>query len=74
MNWETDGTWLQQSKDRELVLQFLSFEPHPVHRVPTYRFGMIHAETGEDLGGIKPARRRNSSPPSICRRGSGHRL
>jgi predicted acetyltransferase len=39
-------------RDRELELQFSCVENHPVHRVPTYRFRMIHAETGEELGGI----------------------
>jgi len=38
--------------DGELVLQFLRLEEHPVHNVPTYYFRMIHAKTGEELGGI----------------------
>jgi predicted acetyltransferase len=39
-------------RDGELELQFSGVENHPVHRVPTYRFRMTHAETGEELGGI----------------------
>jgi hypothetical protein len=39
-------------RDDELVLQFLRFEDHPVHKVPTYYFRMVHGETGEELGGI----------------------
>jgi hypothetical protein len=54
--------------DGELVLQFLRFEEHPVHRVPTYYFRMIHAETGEELGGINL---RCSSIPHI-ERYAGH--
>jgi tagatose 1,6-diphosphate aldolase len=54
--------------DGELVLQFLRFEDHPVHKVPTYYFRMIHAETGEELGGINL---RCSSIPHI-ERYAGH--
>lgn len=54
--------------DDELVLQFLRFEDHPVHKVPTYYFRMIHAETGEELGGINL---RCSSTPHI-ERYAGH--
>lgn len=54
--------------DRELALQFLRFEDHPVHKAPTYYFRMIHAETGEELGGINL---RCSSIPHI-ERYAGH--
>ena len=54
--------------DDELVLQFLRFEDHPVHKVPTCYFRMIHAETGEELGGINL---RCSSIPHI-ERYAGH--
>lgn len=36
----------------ELVLQFSDFSSHPVHKVPTYFFRMVHAESGEELGSI----------------------
>ena len=54
--------------DGELVLQFLRFDEHPVHRVPTYYFRMIHKETGEELGVINL---RCSSIPHI-ERYAGH--
>ena len=54
--------------DAELSLQFLRFHQHPVHRVPTYYFRMIHLETGEELGGINL---RCSSIPHI-ERYAGH--
>jgi predicted acetyltransferase len=55
-------------RDRELELQFSGVENHPVHRVPTYRFRMIHAETGEEPGGINL---RSGSTPHI-ERYAGH--
>jgi len=38
--------------DGDLVLQFLRFEEHAVHKVPTYYFRMVHGTTGEELGAI----------------------
>jgi predicted acetyltransferase len=38
--------------DGDLELQFLDFSPHPVHSTPAYRFRMINARSGEELGGI----------------------
>ena len=38
--------------DGDLVLQFLRFDEHPVHKAPTYYFRMIHSETGKELGVI----------------------
>jgi predicted acetyltransferase len=38
--------------DGDLELQFLDFCSHPVHRVPAYRFRMMHVRSGEELGGI----------------------
>ena len=38
--------------DGELVLEFVRFGDHPVHRVPTYYFRITHKETGEELGVI----------------------
>jgi len=39
-------------RDGDLRLELVRFAPHKVHRVPTYHFRMVHAETGEELGGI----------------------
>ncbi|WP_321472291.1 GNAT family N-acetyltransferase [uncultured Paludibaculum sp.] len=39
-------------EDGELRLEFVKFAPHPVHKVPTYFFRMVHVQTGEELGGI----------------------
>jgi tagatose 1,6-diphosphate aldolase len=39
-------------RDGELVLQFLRCDEHPVHKVLTYYFRMIHSTTREELGGI----------------------
>ena len=39
-------------RDGDLQLAFDSFGPHPVHRVPTYQYKMIHAETAVELGRI----------------------
>jgi len=39
-------------EDGDLRLEFTEFAPHPVHKAPTYHFRMVHAETGEELGGI----------------------
>jgi tagatose 1,6-diphosphate aldolase len=39
-------------EDDELTLKLSSFEAHPVHRVPTYYFRMIHRASKEDLGRI----------------------
>jgi len=39
-------------RDDELVLELIGLEPHAVHKVPTYFFRMVHAESKEELGGI----------------------
>ncbi len=39
--------------DEDLLLQLVEYAPHPVHKVPTYHFGMVHAGTGEELGTIR---------------------
>ena len=39
-------------KDAELVLELANFAPHPLHKVPTYYFRMVHADSGEELGAI----------------------
>jgi predicted acetyltransferase len=41
-----------QLKDGELVLEPIEVAPHPVHRVPTCFFRMVHADSGEELGRI----------------------
>jgi predicted acetyltransferase len=56
------------SKDDELTLELASFEPHPVHRVPTYFFRMIHRDSKEELGRINL---RVASTPHI-ERYAGH--
>jgi predicted acetyltransferase len=38
--------------DEELTLELSSFRPHPVHKVPTYYFRMIHRDSKEELGSI----------------------
>lgn len=55
-------------RDRELRLALEWFGMHPYHRVPTYAFRMLHAETGEELGGI---RLRTGSTPHV-ERYAGH--
>lgn len=40
-------------RDRELRLTLHDFAYHPVHRVPAYSFRMVHAETNEEIGGIR---------------------
>jgi len=39
-------------KDNELVLELVDFTPHPIHKVPTYYFRMVHVDSGEELGTI----------------------
>ncbi|HEX2710803.1 MAG TPA: hypothetical protein VHM88_01075, partial [Candidatus Acidoferrales bacterium] len=39
-------------QDDELLLELAYFAPHPVHKVPTYFFRMVHAGSGEELGSI----------------------
>lgn len=37
-------------QDAELILELADFAAHPVHKVPTYYFRMIHSDSGEELG------------------------
>lgn len=53
---------LRPVEDTELVLEFVDFAPHRVHRVPTYHFRMLHAQSREELGIINL---RASSTPHI---------
>jgi predicted acetyltransferase len=39
--------------DSDLRLKLQGFAYHPVHKVPTYDFRMVHAATEEELGGIR---------------------
>jgi predicted acetyltransferase len=55
-------------QDGELLLEFVSLATHPAHKVPTYYFRMVHADSGDELGTINL---RNASNPHIERYG-GH--
>jgi len=68
MGCSDDSVNLEDRRDRDLQLQFLRFAQHPVHRVATYFFHMVHAQTGEELGNINL---RVSSIPHI-ERYAGH--
>jgi predicted acetyltransferase len=59
---------IKDLRDRDLQLQFLRLDEHPFHRVPTYFFGMVHADTNDELGNINL---RVSSTPHI-ERYAGH--
>ena len=37
---------------QDLTLELAIFRPHPVHKVPTYYFRMIHRDSREELGSI----------------------
>ena len=52
MGFPDNSVNLEERRDRDLRLQFLQFAQHPVHRVATYFFRMVHAHTGEELGKI----------------------
>lgn len=52
MGCSDDSVNLQHRRDGDLELRFLRFAQHPIHRVATYFFGMVHAQTGEELGKI----------------------
>ena len=43
---------LEERSDDDLSLRLLELAQHPVHRVPTYFFRMVHAHTGEEIGTI----------------------
>ena len=44
------GGW--NFNDGDLGLELVELADHPVHKVPAYRFRMLHAQTGVQLGGI----------------------
>jgi len=52
MGCSHDSVNLEDRRDPDLHLQFLRFGQHPVHRVATYFFRMVHARTREELGRI----------------------
>ena len=68
MGFSHDSVNLEDRRDRDLHLHFLRFGQHPVHRVATLFFRMVHAQTGEELGNINL---RVSSIPHI-ERYAGH--
>ncbi len=39
--------------DDTLELEFVGFEDHPAHHVPTYQFHMVHRQTREVVGNIR---------------------
>ncbi len=40
-------------RDGDLRLELACFATHPVHKVPTYHFRMVHAITSSELGTIR---------------------
>lgn len=40
-------------QDDDLRLELDGFGPHPVHKVPTYHFRMVHSGSGEEMGTIR---------------------
>lgn len=68
MGCSDDRVNLEDRRDRDLQLRFLRCAQHPIHQVATYFFGMVHAQTGEELGKINL---RVSSIPYI-ERYAGH--
>ncbi|HEX4807690.1 MAG TPA: GNAT family N-acetyltransferase [Bryobacteraceae bacterium] len=40
-------------QDADLQLELTGFAPHPVHKVPTYHFRMVHAPSAQELGSIR---------------------
>jgi predicted acetyltransferase len=41
-----------QLQDDELAIEPIEVAPHPVHKVPTYFFKLVHVDSGEELGRI----------------------
>lgn len=46
-------TAYEELRDRDLRLELDYVAVHPVHKVPTYHFRMIHAATAEELGTLR---------------------
>jgi predicted acetyltransferase len=59
---------IEDLRDGDLQLQFLRVAEHPIHRVATYFFRMVQADTNDELGNINL---RVSSTPHI-ERYAGH--
>lgn len=43
----------RELRDGELRLELVSHEVNAIHKVPTWSFRMVHAESGEELGTIR---------------------
>jgi predicted acetyltransferase len=43
----------RELRDGELRLELAGYEVNALHRVPTWSFRMVHAESGEELGTIR---------------------
>ena len=43
----------RELRDGDLQLELAGYEVNAIHRVPTWSFCMVHAETGEELGTIR---------------------
>jgi predicted acetyltransferase len=39
-------------QNEDLMLELIEFAPHPIHKVPTYFFRMVHVLSHEELGNI----------------------
>jgi predicted acetyltransferase len=52
-----ESTFLEQFgdimlQDDELVVELIEVAPHPVHKVPTHFFKMVHVDSREEIGRI----------------------
>jgi predicted acetyltransferase len=43
----------RELRDGDLWLELAGYEVNAIHKVPTWSFRMVHAETGEELGTIR---------------------
>lgn len=64
----TDILGMMELQDGEVRLEFIEAAPHSVHKVLAYRFRMVNARTGAEVGGINL---RAASTPHI-ERYAGH--
>ena len=53
MSMQTIEKMVRTLRDEELRLELVSYEVNAVHRVPTWSFRMVQAESGEELGTIR---------------------
>jgi predicted acetyltransferase len=42
----------EELRDSNLLVEFIDLTPHPIHKVLTYHFRMVHSNTAEELGRI----------------------